>query len=225
MEDSSNKLNNDNGEPPREKAVNKNVFLKIVLGFFQVITGLIASSMAFVADGVNTFVSIPSSIRASEKNKDTKSITRYAFIIIFAVISAWIIIYTFFEMSRVINYLDTIADIWIVPCIIIALLTKITMLVFTREQLKEKSEQLRAEKREEISRMKFDIFVSVIVLLSVVFSYVVDFYFESVVAMALGVYIFASAIEETKKMAHIKKVKEIEEIIAETEQGDVKTAE
>ena len=73
--------------------------------------------------------------------------------------------------------------------------------------------------------MKFDIFVSVIVLLSVVFSYVVDFYFEPVVAMALGVYIFASAIEETKKMAHIKKVKEIEEIIAETEQGDVKTAE
>ena len=196
--DSDSSLNNENMEPPQN--TNKNVIIRTVLGVFQILTGFLAHSFAFVADGMNTLLSVPGTLCV----RTGKTIIGYLSVFVFSAVAIWLALATFFEMSATIDYLSSFVRLWVLPCIAVSIVVKAIMLYLVKE-------------KAEASKLKFDLFVSAVVFVSVICSYWFSFYFEPVIAMALSIYMFAYSVEEGKRFYHMKKVREIETILEESE--------
>ena len=73
---------------------------------------------------------------------------------------------------------------------------------------------------EETAKITFDILISVLIAISVLLTYAVDFYFEPVISIALATYTFAYSIERFSFLvAEIRKSK-IQDISQDTEIGE-----
>lgn len=167
---------------------NKRFIIRIVLCVFHVIVGIFSNSTAFIADGINSIAYLPCRIDdgLEQKKMKLRQLFVYVFLLLIALVSTYIIIVSFFEMSATIGYKHSSPKLWVLVAIMASVLIKIYMLlnIKSKENIDE-SEEIFVE---ELSKLKFDIFSSFMIFASIILSYSVDFYFEPVVGLSLAVF-------------------------------------
>lgn len=189
-------------EPPQRSSVSVNTLITCGLGVFQIFAGLFLKSSAYLADGINVMVDVPFQM------KRKKAVWGYLLCFVFIAVSFLIALSSFFDTASVLDYFKDCASLLTVPAAFLSIVFKVI---------------LRMNKKnsgEETAKITFDILISVLIAISVLLTYAVDFYFEPVIAIALATYTFAYSVERFSFLiAEIKKSK-IQDISQDTEIGE-----
>lgn len=192
-----NTLIGEKNEPPQRKKVNTVAVLSCCLGIFQVISGLLLRSSAYVADGLNVMAELPFQLQKK------KGVFGIILGVIFLVGSLWLATVSFFDTSAVLDYFADCVSLLAIPAAFLSIIVKIIIRIFKKEN------------GETTEKATFDIVVSVVIAVSVILTYLVDFYFEPAVAIAVSTYVFTFIVEKFTSMASERKKAKIRELSEE----------